>query len=131
MVFTKKEKERFFEKTVRNTNGCLEWTGFVDKFGYGRVFLHGKANKVHRIVWEMLVGKIPKGYGYHGICVCHKCDNRKCVEINHLFLGTQQENVLDSIIKGRHISPDWSGDNNPQSRVSRISKIKPWTHAKQ
>jgi hypothetical protein len=118
MVFSNKEKTRFFNKTKRTTTGCLEWTSWIDPFGYGRFSLRGKTDKAHRVAWMLANGSIPEGKGWHGICVCHTCDNRKCVEISHLFLGTQMQNVTDSITKGRHFLPDWSGINNPQSKFN-------------
>jgi HNH endonuclease len=71
---------------------CLEWDGFRDKCGYGRI---GK-KLMHRLEWERQVGLIPKG-----LCVLHHCDNPPCYEITHLWLGTQAENMLDRDNKGR------------------------------
>ena len=75
---------------------CLEWTGFKDKCGYGVRHWKGKNKKVHRIAWEEEYGPIPKG-----INICHKCDNPCCYRLDHLFAGTQRQNVLDMFAKGR------------------------------
>lgn len=90
--------ERFWPK-VQKTDCCWEWTGYVMPNGYG-TFGRGRAieGKVyaHRFAYEALVGPIP--VGQH---VCHRCDNRRCVRPDHLFLGTQRDNMRDMVAKGR------------------------------
>jgi hypothetical protein len=76
---------------------CIEWTGSVAKNGYGRLCLNGKYILAHRLVWKMVFGAIPPG-----ICVCHRCDNRSCINPDHLFLGTGFDNMQDMVSKGRH-----------------------------
>lgn len=126
MVFSNLEKQRFFSKTKRTKNGCLEWTGYVDVFGYGRVWVHGKAKKAHRVVWEMLKGVIPTGSGFHGTCVCHSCDNRKCVELSHLFVASQKENMKDAKLKGRKWYGEHSGSKNGRAKLTeeKVSSVK-------
>lgn len=86
------DMQRFFTKVNKIPNGCWEWTGGYHKFGYGRF-----ANNVaHRVSYAYHNGPIPKG-----LCVCHKCDNPKCVNPEHLFLGTRKDNNLDRTSKGR------------------------------
>jgi len=77
------------------TTGCIEWKGHKVK-GYGRTTFNGKRILAHRLSWETAFGKIPKG-----LYVLHKCDNRACTNIGHLFLGTIKENALDMVAKGR------------------------------
>ena len=90
--------ERFYAKTKRNTvNGCLEWTAALDGCGYGRININGVNQKASRVAWFLAHGEWPGD-----LHVCHTCDNRLCVEPDHLFLGTAKDNNDDKIAKGRH-----------------------------
>lgn len=93
--YKKKDKKLMFEKYImpEPNTGCWIWTGAVDNNNYGRFGVNGKA---HRISYELYNGKINDG-----LLVCHKCDVRQCVNPDHLFLGTQYDNMRDMIIKGR------------------------------
>ena len=93
-------EDRFMSKTKKVTGGCVEWTGHIDANGYGRFSADGKPRWAHRVSWEIAHGKIPYGKN-----VLHKCDNPKCVNPDHLFLGTQKDNVLDMRNKGRGVNP--------------------------
>ena len=86
--------ERMMSKTITN-GGCVEYTGYTDGLGYGRV-RNGAKVLTHRLSWEHHNGPIPKG-----LLICHSCDNPPCVNVNHLFLGTNKDNVQDAINKGR------------------------------
>lgn len=88
-------EERFWEKVdKKGDDECWNWKGVIDSYGYGTL---GGNGTVHRISWKLHFGEIPEG-----LHVLHTCDNRTCVNSNHLFLGTNDDNVKDKVAKKRH-----------------------------
>lgn len=87
----------FWSRASKNAaTGCLEWRGAKNPRGYGKIMRGGKTIAAHRHAYELSKGEIP-----HGKHVLHRCDNPSCVNPEHLFLGTQADNVLDMHAKGR------------------------------
>jgi hypothetical protein len=102
--YTKEDIERFWGKVEKsdNQNDCWNWKATLTrkKNGYGMFSLNADRFVAHRISFELKYGDIPEG-----MLVCHKCDNTKCVNPNHLFLGTQKENLEDMRKKNRGSNP--------------------------
>lgn len=88
-------KEMFLAK-VRKTETCWEWRGATNSKGYGRCKIQQRMWLAHRWSWVLHKGAIPVG-----LLVLHHCDNRRCVNPEHLFLGTARDNTQDMIRKGR------------------------------
>lgn len=99
---------RFWSKVKAQPSGCWEWQGYVGEHGYGQ-FDSRFSVRAHRAVWLLMFGTIPDN-----LQVLHRCDNKRCVRPSHLFLGTQKENVIDCVEKGR-IS---RGEQRPQHKVT-------------
>lgn len=111
---------------------CWLWTGATDHKGRGRVWYRGKIMLHHRAVWTILIGVIPDGS-----MLCHHCDNPRCANPMHMYVGDAKSNVRDMISRGRHWlqanverakivgrslgkSNDWStGESNPKAKLSK------------
>jgi hypothetical protein len=107
-IYTMVDKEivkRFFDKVDKSQN-CWNWKA-ATRSGYGVLKVKGKGVSAHRLSWDIHFGEIPMG-----MLVCHRCDNPKCVNPEHLFLGTHSDNSIDAFRKG-HI-------NMPEGRKYRI-----------
>ena len=89
--------ERFWAKVERG-EGCWLFTGYRASHGYGSHRYQGKAYRAHRLAYLLTYGTLPSDLN-----VCHHCDNPGCVRPDHLFLGTQADNMRDMIAKGRGI----------------------------
>ena len=103
--------ERLLEKKRYAESGCWEWTGTLKFDGYGLMRHPVKYVGAHRISYEIFRGPIPDG-----MQVLHRCDNRKCINPGHLFLGTNADNVADKVKKGRQRRH--RGESNPNSKLS-------------
>lgn len=116
-------EERFWKKVIKKTTfECWEWNAAKNPNGYGLIGLGSKKDgliKAHRASWIIKFGNIP-----NNMCVLHKCDNPKCVNPEHLFLGNQLDNVCDCISKKRHSQPPVRfGEKNNKSKLSKADVI--------
>lgn len=109
-------EERFREKVAEaNEAGCTLWIAGKDD-GYGRFRMGDHTVLAHRLAWEMQNGPIPEG-----MCVCHRCDVPSCVNVDHLFLGTHDDNMADRHAKGRN--PRTVGTLNGRAKLSESDVI--------
>lgn len=89
-------------------SGCWIWVGCLTPTGYGHVYIRkGKNRRAHRASWEVYRGEIPTG-----LSVLHSCDMPPCVNPDHLFLGTQEDNMVDMTRKGRNVAHPGSRHGN-------------------
>lgn len=119
LACSREDTQARFWKKVRRGEGCWEWTGYrqspvygghgLFRRGDGRVGMHG----AHRASWEIHNGPVPTG-----LFVLHRCDNPPCVRPDHLFLGTQSDNVRDMDAKGRRRVRPLHGEANPSARLT-------------
>lgn len=124
--------ERFWSKVDKNgptvdhvpgISNCWVWAvPSTNRGGYGlfRVSKRSMLATAHRVAWSIHNGPIPKG-----LCVLHRCDNRRCVRPEHLWLGTQRDNIQDMVRKGRIASGDTSG---PRKHPERMRRTNPSRH---
>ena len=90
-------QERFWSKVFkRGKKDCWEWKAFINPGGYGTFKVGKRMIHAHRVSWMLSFGDIP-----NQLWVLHKCDNRSCVNPSHLFLGTNDDNMKDMVLKKR------------------------------
>jgi len=103
--------------TINMETECWEWD--LSKFkGYGKIKYKRKSYYAHRISWETFRGKIPKEK-----YVLHHCDNPKCINPNHLYIGTHQDNMDDKVRRGRQKNKPFPNNNFGGKKVIADGKI--------
>jgi len=78
--------------------GCHNWLSTIKKDGYGTFWLYDRVIQAHRAAWRLFEGPIPEGK-----LVLHHCDNRRCVNVDHLYIGTHKQNTADAIARDRGV----------------------------
>jgi len=118
--------QRIENSIVKQENGCWEWNKHLDKDGYGQISVKGTDGihrncRSHRVMYELKHGEIKDG-----LLACHTCDNRKCCNPDHIFLGTAKDNAEDMVAKGRSVvssgaftSEKTKGEKNGRSLLTQ------------
>lgn len=115
----KSTESDFWGKFKKQPDGCWEFFGCKSSDGYGLLTFQGRPEKAHRLSYKLAVGEIPIG-----MVVCHKCDNPPCGNPDHLFIGTQSDNIADRVSKGHEA--DHKGVKNGRAKLndSEILRIR-------
>lgn len=110
---------------IRDSDECWPWVGGKYYNGYGQFFRNPEKTTAHRFSYEMFVGEVPRH-----LDVCHKCDNRICVNPAHLFLGTKSDNIRDMVAKGRQVITDRRGECNGRAIITEKDVLEMRTYFK-
>lgn len=121
--------DRYWKHTeYDDRTGCRNWIGAMSmtkgkKYGYGHLEIKGKTIYAHRFAWALHFGRIPPN-----TLVLHKCDNVRCCNPDHLFLGTHKDNTYDAIIKGRFASGSKCSNAVLNEESVLKARIEWWAH---
>jgi hypothetical protein len=111
---TNKPQDFWMSVRIGSPDECWEWQNALDADGYGVWSIQGQQVKTHRYAYELSKGKIPDS-----LHVCHSCDNRRCCNPSHLWVGTNDDNHADKRRKGREVPPPtFYGSSHPQSKLT-------------
>lgn len=109
--------KRFWSKIARGSRDeCWPWNAAKNSAGYGHIIFQGKNHLAHRIAYFLENGPLPPG-----LLICHTCDNPLCCNPDHLFQGTNADNVADMEAKGRGVHP--RGQSNGRARLTAADVI--------
>lgn len=112
-------KRRILRRVRKEVQGCWIWQGAISPSGYGRIKIGGKVRQAHRVAYEAWVGLIPEG-----LVLMHLCDEKRCVQPEHLIPGTPRENALDAVAKGRHRPFRCCGSENANAKLTEVQVIR-------
>src|SRR3990167_2785032 len=105
---------RFWSKVeLDEDDSCWNWRAATNNKNYGKIFYRGRLWLAHHIAYMFANGKIPRGK-----ILMHRCDNPRCVNPNHLVVGTHRDNVIDMINKGRRVQADFQGEKNRRAKLT-------------
>lgn len=109
-------QKRFYKyvNPIKTEKGCLEWIGAKNKLGYGKFSYLKKNRLASRVSWILHKAEIPDN-----LWVLHQCDNQACINPDHLFLGTRQDNMNDMMKKGRQ----WRPINNKFNAKLKLEEV--------
>lgn len=109
----KKAKEKLLERSEKDAETeCLEWQGATDSCGYGHIIVNGKQLLTHRLSYRVHKQEI-----VDGMQINHKCHNECCINPDHLYMGTQKENVNDAVQAGNYVSNFGVGEDHIYSEL--------------
>ena len=106
------------DSVIDPQTGCVLWMASRNPCGYGQVRWHGRLWLTHRAAWMARHGSIPPG-----LCVLHRCDVRPCHNPEHLFLGTQKDNMADMAAKMGHERRTEGGPERRPSKAPEIMRV--------
>lgn len=125
--YEEKIKERILRNIEIFPSGCWIWKSFKSKSGYAEITWKGEKKRTNRISFEVFKDKIPTG-----MYVCHTCDNPLCVNPDHLYIGTHQDNIDDKLKKGRQSKGKEIGrsklDEEKVNEIRRIAEKEEFSH---
>lgn len=110
---------RIAQRTVRDGECLIYQSKAKTRSGHVLIVRDGRSLGVHRAAWELVNGPVPEG-----LCVCHRCDRPRCVNVDHLFLGTIADNNADRDQKGRHVALRGSTNGTAKLDEAAVAQIK-------
>lgn len=111
-AYNRSPEKRFWGKVIKHKSGCWEWIGNTIRGGYGRIHFAGKNRLAHRVAWFLTYGYWPKDK------LLHDCDNPPCIRPEHLYEGSQLDNVRDCIARRRFKPTGAIGVNHGHARLN-------------